>query len=316
MNGPTDHRKIFAIAATIYLTLLLGAQAQDKPARIKTGLWQSVVRLESHGVGAGFMVSDAITRGPNTQRIRFLITNKHVIGDYNLADGNIRNFYKTLNIWNYREDGKATPLTIVDTNGAPRKNFVFMHPDPKIDIAMIALLDEGVDVKGWSFDISYLEAFSETNWVCFGDQIFALGYPNGIHSMNNSVPIAKAGYLSSLPGEPFRLNIGTTNRQGLFCVTDFEAKVYIVDGLLVPGNSGGPVIMPSENFFRHNPTNDALEFTKKETLNKVIGIMSMSLGNINDTGLSIVYSSDYIIEMIKLYENTIVRFEGNSVIFK
>ena len=87
----------------------------------------------------------------------------------------------------------------------------------------------------------------------------------------------------------------------------------MVDGLLVPGNSGGPVIMPSEMVTRRNPNTGGLEFASKETQNSVIGIMSMTL---NDTGLSIVYSSDYIVELIHLFEGTVVRFEGNRFFFK
>jgi len=300
----------------IFAFVHVSAQAQDKPARIKTGLWKSVVRLESNGVGAGFLVSDEVEKGGKKKRLRFLITNKHMIGDYTLSDGNISTYCKTLNVWHYRADGKPTTLALTDTNGAPREHLVLIHPGPKIDIALIALLGDAAKIEGTSFDVSYLSQFAETNWVCFGDQVFALGYPNGIHSMNNSVPIAKAGYVSSLPGETFHISLLVTNRQSLAIANDFEAKVYVVDGLLVHGNSGGPIIMPSENLFRHNPTTGALEFTDKETLNKVIGIMSMTLGNINDTGLSVVYSSDYILDLIKMYEDTISGFDGDKVIFK
>ena len=74
----------------------------------------------------------------------------------------------------------------------------------------------------------------------------ALGYPLGITSIRNNYPVAKSGYLASVPGDEIALNISARNRSNRIANVRIEGKLLLIDGLIVGGNSGGPVILPYE----------------------------------------------------------------------
>lgn len=137
-----------------------------------------------------------------------------------------------------------------------------------------------------------------------GSQVFALGYPAGVSSLKNNYPLAKTGYLASLPGEEFEIQlVPPTNH--------FSGKVYLVDGLIVGGNSGGPVILPSTLKFLSRKDGQ-LSWLTNPTENYVIGLVSQTVQG----GLSLVYSSDYIRDAIEIFENRVARIDGNVFYFK
>ena len=216
-------------------------------------------------VGTGFVVSKAIVRNGQTNRVSFLVTNKHMVGDWNGADGDISNFYGSLRLFCY---SRTEPVILTNLQELVRWKHLLLHPEPKVDIAIVSVLNERVPLQGMSFDVSRLNAFSDTDPIGMGDQVFALGYPHGVRSLNNSYPIAKAGYVSSLTGEIFRTQLLVANRVGVHTQTEIQGKIFLVDGLLVPGNSGGPVMTPSETKVRNKPS-----FQTRQTENRVIGVM-------------------------------------------
>ena len=113
--------------------------------------------------------------------------------------------------------------------------------------------------------------------------------------MSTNYPIAKFGFIAATPGEEFSININDTNRAKKKSVVRLEGKLLIIDGLIVPGNSGGPVLLPSVIKTRINPETGQFQHWAKPTDNQVIGILS---GNFGPSGLSFSYSSDYIVEAI------------------
>jgi hypothetical protein len=54
-----------------------------------------------------------------------------------------------------------------------------------------------------------------------------------------------------------------------------EGRLLVVDGLIVPGNSGGPIVIPSELKLRRDPETNQLQFASAQTRNYVIGIVSL-----------------------------------------
>src|ERR1022692_1621629 len=72
--------------------------------RLDYSLLKSVVRIQTaptvNGpeVGCGFLVGGDPTKGGRV----FLITNKHMIGDWNIADGDIQNAYPWVDVFFYR----------------------------------------------------------------------------------------------------------------------------------------------------------------------------------------------------------------------
>lgn len=73
-------------------------------------------------------------------------------------------------------------------------------------------------------------------------------------------------------------------------------KFFLVDGLIIGGNSGGPIIHPKMRKFRVKDGQFA--WTKEEVPNLVFGIVSFGLPG---TGITTVYASDHILELINLF---------------
>jgi hypothetical protein len=290
------------------LSLLSIWTACANAGRIANDFWKGVIILQAtintngNGVvGTGFVISKQLVQNGTTNRVKYLITNKHMIGDWNLADGNISNFYSPIFYWPYQTNSSPAAFSVLTTNKelSPK---ILLHPNPKVDVVAIVIDDSFViGSETRDIDIDILLPFGSTNILSYGDQLFALGYPNGIFSARNHYPIAKAGYLATFPGDEFEYLITVSNRQNIAVAVAPAGKIYLVDGLIVGGNSGGPVILPSETRVRTNPETWRFEFTTRPTENDIIGIVSQSAPQL---GLAIVYSSDYIRDLITLFEQT------------
>lgn len=305
-------KKNLSLITFIVLQLFLPSlYAQEGTGRITQDILKAVVKIatSSGTAGTGFLVSqEANINGVSNRRV-FLITNKHMLGDWNLADGNPLNYHNSIDVFFYRANDpsglsyKPTRIELKKTSGQLKEGKVFFHPDPKIDIALVAT-DEEIssdnNIDFISFDKTYLLNFNKiTSWLIgLGDQVFAIGYPLGITSLKNNYPIVKSGYVASLPGEEFSIDVPVINRRGDRVIARVQGKILLVDGLLVPGNSGGPVILASELKVRRDPKTNQLQFATTQTKNYVIGIVSSGLG---PSGLTVVYSSDYIQDLVEQY---------------
>lgn len=279
------------------------SESQDRvtSSRVDPALLKAVVKLDAPATpnsnsvqGTGFIVSPAVTNAAG-HRLIFIVTNKHIISDWTPADRDICSYRKSLSVTLYGGPGGAyttIEVPLLDDSDRLLPSACRSHYDESVDVALVWL--NRADVIGNTifnyniFDESYLIYFNNisSQLVGLGDQVFALGYPSGITSLTTSYPIAKSGYLSSNPGETLRLKLPFKNRAGDLRVPEFNGKLLIVDGLIVPGNSGGPVVLPSELKVRRHPTTNILEFSDKQQLNKCIGIVSFG---IQQSGLTIVY---------------------------
>jgi hypothetical protein len=258
--------------------------------------------------GSGFIVSCEAKVADVIKRIYFLVTNKHVLSDWTIADGNflkINNFIEVI----FPNDKSSTKLenSFKIFLKKPMENTkiekVEMHKDNFVDIGIVCLNDDLknlIDISFVSFDISYLLSFDSISSSHFniGSQVFVLGYPYGITSLENNLPIAKFGFIASKPGELFSIKLISHNRKKQTREIILAGKLLIIDGLVVPGNSGGPVILPSVVKTRINPETQKWLHLAKATENLVIGILS---GGFGQSGLSYSFSSDYIIEIIQEY---------------
>ena len=309
------NKKSLLIVITIWLSSTTTLQAQDQPGRVQPELLKAVVKIElppnDKGftpTGTGFLVSREATIGGATTRKTFLVTNKHVLGDWNAADGDIVSYNDWINVYFYRTTATSglyyKPLKIfLKDKDSKAIHKIRIHGNPTIDIALIALDEElspsnNIDLV--SFDVSYLLPFNKiTTWFTgLGDQVFAMGYPLGITSLKNNYPIAKSGYLASLPGEEFVVNFPVVNRKNERVSARIEGKILAIDGLIVGGNSGGPVVLPIETKVRRDPKTKQLQFGTEATKSFVIGTVSSVLG---PSGVNIAYSSDYVQDLIELY---------------
>lgn len=292
-----------------YCLQLLNVAAQEEPGRVHEKLLKAIVKIKTplNQNGTGFLISKEVVVSKDTSRVIFLVTNKHVIGDWNPADANIKNYHNDVEVYFYSKNPllpyTPTKVALMDSVGNPKKYKFLLHPKPEIDVVIINIgedISKSNKIDLWSFDSDYLLPFDRIKiWQTgLGDQVFTLGYPLGITSLKNNYPIVKSGYVASVPGEEFSIDVPALNRQNRKTQTRLQGKILLVDGLIVGGNSGGPVILPSELLIKRDPKTNQILFGSKMIKNYIIGIVSISLGH---SGLTVCFSSDYISELIDLY---------------
>jgi S1-C subfamily serine protease len=275
-------------------------------SRVDAGLLKSVVRILVKGkrsyVGTGFIVSRAPDDRPN-ERGYYLVTNKHVIGDWNVFDTDFREYVDALDLTFFRDGAPAPPVTIklTDARGQLDVTTVLPHRNPVVDVVAIALTQESLGIAPstlTAFDGSYLlRADRVTSLLAgLGDQVFSIGYPKGISAQAAPYPIAKVGYLATQPGPSLTFDVTGENRARKQVSRKLTGTLILVDGFVLPGNSGGPVVVANDLKLRRNSTTNAVEVANPQMKNFIVGIVSMSLSE--TSGLTLVYGADYVAEVV------------------
>jgi hypothetical protein len=278
--------------------------------RLNPDLLHTVVRIETppnskgeNEIGSGFLFSTATDGSGKT----FLITNKHMIGDWNLADRNISTFHPWINVFFYRTGDplgvnfRASKIELLKSTGMLDTTTVHLHPSESIDLVAIdvttTVANKEEHIHSTAFSKSYFVRFDKIRdfLTDIGDQVIALGYPFGISSLLDGYPIAKIGYLAAVPGKEVSIPFPALNRAGKAVRPVIEGKFLIVDGLIVGGNSGGPVVLVGGVRTHQDPVTNRLEFTDRPLENDVIGVVSAGLGG---SGLTVVVSSDYVLDLV------------------
>jgi hypothetical protein len=248
--------------------------------------------------GTGFIIGVA-----NGKDIKFfLVTNKHMIGHWSMVDSFIP--AKEIIVTLYRSDENQrffdVTIPILDVANKLNKNVV-IHHDPSVDIACIYLNDflKGVGMVSFTtLDPKFLaplDSIKKTAFIGLGSQVFAIGYPANIMISKSNEPIVKSGHIASSFSGDLDLVERWTDRYNRNVELTNRSKYFLVDGIIIGGNSGGPVISPIINLsyerghaYLHDPP----------LQNRIIGIVSYLKFN---TGITIVYAADYILELIRQF---------------
>ncbi|KKN31890.1 hypothetical protein LCGC14_0819340 [marine sediment metagenome] len=224
---------------------------------------------------SGFFIS--------VQGLTYLVTAKHVIYDNNsnsLKDGNL-NVFTVSKIENtiYRE-----PLSRIKTNF--NVDWIF-HENKEVDLAIIPFAsDPGkTDVLRIPQNL-----FVKIDQLFELDEVFFISYQPGIKFNNIFNPIIRNGIISIINKD----------------------KTFYIDGFAFPGNSGSPVFFKPKGF---SLTEKGMKIGGHPLNGKFIGIIggyltysdiavSVQTGRPRirfeeNTGLSIVWSIDYLIEIIE-----------------
>jgi len=307
---------LMAIIGVLFIYQVSLSQTGEVP--INPGLLPAVVKITAPSLklsgklsqGTGFIVSFQVIARRETTRENFLVTNKHIMSNWSPIDSIATQrvpyidvtFPSKLLSQNAKPQTRRIPL--LNTIGATSNGVFLEHTAANVDLCIVFLGHEITsDTSIWitSFDMNMLMPFdSICGWLFnIGSKVFILGYPDGVTSLRTSSPIAKSGYLASIPGEELAIKIKDTNSVGYLTSKVLQGKLLIVDGLIVKGNSGGPVILPSILKTRID-SSGGWQFWNKASDNFIIGILSGSLG---ESGLSYVYSSDYLVEAIESFAN-------------
>jgi len=291
------------IIAVLLCTLLINTlPAQDTTGTIDEKFLDCVVKIsiptpKGFATGTGFLISYKTSKEGSKV---LLITNKHVIGAYSLVDPFIPR--DSIIVHLYTKDRKTShpiPVRLTFDDGQLR-SLVQLHPDPKIDIAAINI-SKAFNLNPTLYysapDTTYLYSLKRLPSIKlgFGSQVFAIGYPAGLVGGNTNQAIAKAGYIASSIKGDLQIDNVVINRRNDTVITKATGKYFLVDGLIIGGNSGGPVVSPKD--VRFKILNDGLEYVRGLP-NVIIGIVS---SGIPGTGISTIYSSDHILEVVKMF---------------
>ena len=109
------------------------------------------------------------------------------------------------------------------------------HPDPKVDVAVLSIDTKVLDQRGLKYGFFHSDDHSltindmQTNGISEGDFLYVLGFPMGIVSEDRQHVILRQGVIARI--------------RDLF---EKRSKDFIVDALVFPGNSGGPIVLIPE----------------------------------------------------------------------
>ena len=173
-------------------------------------------------IGTGFLYGHRRNTKPDDKNYGiWFITNKHVIN-------NRPQVYLKFNSA-IEQDSSDEPLLLIDKNNT---RLWYEHPSGKADIAIVSLNAQYLRQRQRQF--SYFQSdehiMSKDEMknlrVTEGDRVFVLGFPMGLVAPERQYVICRSGIFGRI-------------RDYL----DDRTEDYLIDALVFPGNSGGPVII-------------------------------------------------------------------------
>ncbi|CAM3731363.1 trypsin-like peptidase domain-containing protein [Mucilaginibacter galii] len=240
--------------------------------------------------GTGFFVYKQFPSGDYKV---FLVTNKHMVGQWSLIDTLKLDKDIKVNFYTKSKEARIEIVPLINAQGVPLST-VHAYPNQLIDIVVIDVTDflrqsSNFNLDVYATEISLLPSLMNLSGfnIFTGDQVFVIGYPAGIGTVTLSMPLIKSAVISSPMVNTLDLPIMLANNQ----TTSIYGKLILLDGYIVGGNSGGPVVVPRRRY----PEDKSNIHNEK---NRIIGIVSSVYTN---TGLTIVYAADYIKDLVNKY---------------
>jgi len=188
----TLKRKLWLLYAALFGLLHSLAFAQSGEIPLDPKVLPIIVKIETisqlskkQTSGTGFVVSRKLVTESPIGRAYFLVTNKHMVSDWTLPDGNIANFNKYIDVYFHKSNQmvkkQPTRISLLDQQGDVRADVVYAHRNENVDIAIIFINAALKDLSGLnlpSFDVSFLRPFNAITPMYFniGSQVFVLGY--------------------------------------------------------------------------------------------------------------------------------------------
>ncbi|MFP2996260.1 serine protease [Spongiivirga sp. MCCC 1A20706] len=242
-----------------------------------------------HWTGTGFLYGQKLKpeEKPHKKYRIFLVTNKHVLQGY---DSVVLKFNPQKNLASV-----DIPLRLIEDD----KVLWTGHIGQDIDVAVIELnaplLDQiGLKINCYQSDktVANIQKLKDIG-VSEGDSTFTLGFPMGMLDRDRQYVFLRKGSISRI--------------RDLF---DNLSTDFIVDSLVFPGNSGGPVIL--------KPEVGAIEGTKINNQAYLIGVVKSYIPFQDvaisqqtkrpriifeeNSGLALVEPVDHITDTIQVYE--------------
>ncbi len=203
-----------------------------------------LVENQNGAKGTGFLVRRTIDE--EKARI-FLVTNKHVIAESQEARARVEKFNLHLNVKD--PNGKLRGETVsVIVHGTTRPDLWLQlhreHPDPDVDVLafdVTALIIAKVGIANKWSDYSLFasrEKLDELD-VTIGDDVMVIGYPLGLRHRETNFPLFRSGVISTKIGETLEDEV----RDPKGVMRKRTLRGFLVDGAMIPGSSGSPVVL-------------------------------------------------------------------------
>lgn len=175
----------------------------------------------------------------------YLVTNRHVLANHAKVD--VR-----FNAVNSSDLVKEVSIGLKDDQG---DDLWVSHPDPSIDVSVVRLnpkwlKDQALQSAFFTNDSNAADiAKMKEIGLSIGDDVFVLGFPMGITgTAQRSYVIARHGCIARISD-----------------VLDGAGKMFLIDALVFPGNSGGPVVSAASMA--------AIQGTKRQDKAYLIGVV-------------------------------------------
>ena len=220
----------------------------------------------------------------------FLVTNRHVFQRALNSNTKMRvRFNKAI--------GTAANVYDLALNNPDGSTSWVVHPDPDIDVAVVNLNADRLRTDG--IEYRFFEADNHTfthdqareNGISEGDGVFVLGFPLGEAGDERNYAIVRQGIIARV--QDWLLG---------------NARTFLIDSSIFPGNSGGPVLLKPEAV--------SIEGTQDNNRCGLIGMVSSYLPYIEmavstqtgrtrmvfeeNSGLGVVVPHDMIHETIEI----------------
>ena len=177
----------------------------------------------------------------------FLVTNRHVFQNAAERGDTLHARFNKL----FETGTNVYPIALADASWT-------VHPNPYADIAVLSINPERIKTDG--IDYSFFQADehtitieqARTNQVSEGDGIFVLGFPLGEAGEERNYVIVRQGIIARIQNW-----------------LKGNARTFLIDSSIFPGNSGGPVLL--------KPELTSIEGTKANTKCSLIGMVSSYL---------------------------------------
>ncbi len=287
--------RLFSLAVTLWsICDIPTAVAQGLPSQF---LGSAVYVHFGNESASGFMVCHAFSE---QLCHAYLITNRHAIPPAGRkADLRVR---ITRHVSGTPE---ITDMTI-PVVGRDGRYLPTVRINPHFDVIAIRitqnLKDNSVDCCFVDTNLFATKDVISREKVTLEDEVFLLGYPDGIYEERNTSPILRQGVIATNPKEDFSVNTRLQQQFGL----PATIPGFLIDANVFPGSNGSIVILRPQLFSQ--PAEGIVQ-VKGTTPFYVLGVVFGSLP-ITDLairtrqrmGLGIVLSADTIIDTIKLFD--------------
>lgn len=248
--------------------------------------------------GTGFLYGYLVENDPDVTKRKYeiyLVTARHVVREH-VAN----NTQLTVRL-NATDPTKGIEEFAIPNQNPDGKPTWFYHPNPAIDLAVLRVNFNMLQEKGYAPDwfpndrsVAGSAKLKELE-VMAGDDVFVLGFPMNLAGIQKNYVIVRQGVIARISE-----------------MLDHASSTFMIDSLVFPGNSGGPVVL--------RPVVGAITGTHAQNEAFLIGVVlsyrpyeeaaiSPQTGRARilfqeNSGLADILPIDYIDEAIRLHRES------------